>query len=128
MRWLIRPSLVSAMVIVALLPLCERSWATLQNVALVVEAPLAPPSEHGLDALTKALRARRLSVRRLTRIEPGAADFWVIAGLASDHQTVVDRLNALNLPRPGGPQALVGFGRVRIDVRGPGHLRSSFVE
>ncbi|UCD49292.1 MAG: hypothetical protein JSW27_17385 [Phycisphaerales bacterium] len=107
MRWLNRPSLVSAIIIVTMLSVGKYSSATAQNVALVVEGPMAPPAEHGLDVLTKALQARGLFVQRLTRIEPDAAEFWIVAGVAPDHQTVVDRLSVLNSPRPAGPQALV---------------------
>jgi hypothetical protein len=57
-------------VIVAFFLFSESSWAAIEHVALVVEPPLAPPPEHGMDILIKALWGRGLSVQRLTHIEP----------------------------------------------------------
>ena len=107
MRWLNHPCLVPATVIVVMFSLGRCSAAPIRNVAMVVDARLTPPAEHGLDVLTKALQIRGFSVQRRRNVEPNAAEFWIVVGVATDHHAAVDRLSVLNIPRPAGPQALV---------------------
>ena len=81
--------------------LCSLAGAAAPRVAVIAEAPLAAPAQHGLEKLKEALRTKGFGIVDA----PAQASYVLLLGL-SPNSTAAHVLRDWKAPLPDGAEAL----------------------
>ena len=77
------------------------------NVSLVIDGPVGPPAQHGLDVLKSALSAHGWAVESATSLESASGQIIVLAGRSSVEGAASRTLRELGATPPAAAEGLV---------------------
>ncbi len=77
------------------------------RIALIQDAELSGPAQHGISKLISILESRNISVTITNDTGAEVADYYIFAGLWGGNESVDLHLKVLNIQVPEAPEALV---------------------
>ncbi len=91
-----------------LLGLISAGYLCMADVEIISDVPETnQPALHGLNTLAKELEQKGQPVSRVAESSGRKADYYLIAGLATDDNLATKLLKSLNQPLPEGKESLV---------------------